>query len=271
MCFSWTHANGFTPIWDCNTKEDQKHDTAIRSGGMTLKQLSQFGGVTVFKMHGEVCKESQFDPNVKVHLNHKGDQQPMPGKDCTWGHYCMKHRLDPIIARSVLEVLKNGQRSCLFKAISRAWSLQDRPWDERVDMNVLFAWTLDDEYLPLSVHLRSCMPKLQDIYANEFDEYGQCVCVGTTKVIILIARVCEYFCSINDDPEVNRRVVCWNCVNIIRLTSGSAEEIRDSKFQKCYACKVARYCSSDCQQTHWSTHKSDCARLRSSHRGDLTT
>ena len=195
---------------------------------MTLKQLSDCGGVTGVRIHAGEIKAAKDFPGLKIHLNPKGDQQPMPGKDCTWGHYCMKNILDPVIGRLVLEVLKKGQRSCLFKSITRAWSQEDRPWDERGDMNVSFAWTMDDEYLPLSVHLRSCMPKLQDTYAKEFDEYAQCV--GTTKLTILINRVCEYFCSINDDPEVNRREVCWSCINIIRLTSGSAEEIRDSKF-----------------------------------------
>lgn len=47
-----------------------------------------------------------------------------------------------------------------------------------------------------------------------------------------------------------KRRSCWNC--------GKLAESR------CTGCRVANYCSGDCQKKHWKEHKDECARLKKS-------
>ena len=38
------------------------------------------------------------------------------------------------------------------------------------------------------------------------------------------------------------------------------------KLMLCKACKLVRYCSKECQRSHWPTHKRDCTYLKKSRR-----
>ena len=58
----------------------------------------------------------------------------------------------------------------------------------------------------------------------------------------------------NFHPRQNR-VACSKC--------GKCEPVA-AAFKKCSRCKVAFYCSKDCQEAHWKTHKQVCKKASKS-------
>ena len=36
----------------------------------------------------------------------------------------------------------------------------------------------------------------------------------------------------------------------------------NEKFKRCSRCKTAKYCSSECQRSHWKKHKKECKRMQ---------
>jgi len=42
----------------------------------------------------------------------------------------------------------------------------------------------------------------------------------------------------------------------------AAIDCENTGTKKCSGCLVARYCSSDCQKTHWNDHKRECKTLQ---------
>jgi hypothetical protein len=54
-----------------------------------------------------------------------------------------------------------------------------------------------------------------------------------------------------EDSQKTSTPKCENC-----------QESGASKLQLCAVCKRARYCSKQCQKSHWRTHKNDCKRAR---------
>ena len=52
-----------------------------------------------------------------------------------------------------------------------------------------------------------------------------------------------------DNGEPRRRT-CWRCGR--------------EAANRCTACRVANYCSAECQRTHWTVHRVECARLKRS-------
>ena len=116
------------------------------------------------------------------------------------------------------------------------------------ELDVRFAWVLDGEYLAFAVHVRNCTPKLRRNFS-------------TPRFNFNLYKVSDYFRFMNTSRE-GADHMCWYCMKTVRLDTASAEEINNSKFQKCQECKIARYCSSTCQKRHWSSHKYECAKLR---------
>jgi hypothetical protein len=51
--------------------------------------------------------------------------------------------------------------------------------------------------------------------------------------------------NITDEPE-EKQTKCWNCKKM-------------SHTKKCSQCEIARYCSKECQRTHWKIHKITCS------------
>jgi hypothetical protein len=47
-----------------------------------------------------------------------------------------------------------------------------------------------------------------------------------------------------------KRRSCWNCGKVAQ--------------NRCTACRVANYCSAECQKKQWKEHKEECARLKKS-------
>ena len=52
---------------------------------------------------------------------------------------------------------------------------------------------------------------------------------------------------------LNRDMICWSG----RCASGNLEHVR---LQVCDGCRVARYCSRECQRVDWRRHKGQCAQ-----------
>ena len=52
----------------------------------------------------------------------------------------------------------------------------------------------------------------------------------------------------------DRKTNCFGC------TSGSVKNCKEIKV--CSGCKVAQYCSRECQLSHWAEHKIDCNNIR---------
>ena len=130
MCFAWTHAVGFTPIWECGTLEDRRVDTATREGPATLKQLTS-SGIKGIRLPGGQIKYGTKHPGIEVYYNPKGDHQAAPPISCKWGHYCLLNGLDATIARHFLRALRSDHMPFLkfhWKTLPRRFPLR---WDER--------------------------------------------------------------------------------------------------------------------------------------------
>ena len=52
----------------------------------------------------------------------------------------------------------------------------------------------------------------------------------------------------DNDPNSRKRRSCWNCGK--------------TAINRCTGCKVANYCSIECQKKNWKEHKDECARLK---------
>ncbi|KAJ7263337.1 hypothetical protein C8J57DRAFT_1333349 [Mycena rebaudengoi] len=48
------------------------------------------------------------------------------------------------------------------------------------------------------------------------------------------------------------------------VCTGCNQFERDVLFKKCGGCRVARYCSTECQKKHWKMHKPGCQDIRAS-------
>lgn len=64
--------------------------------------------------------------------------------------------------------------------------------------------------------------------------------------------------SKNAYTKANYEKKCWSC----KKSSSELTTETDKKIQSCSACKVATYCSRDCQKKDWSQHKPNCTKLK---------
>lgn len=63
------------------------------------------------------------------------------------------------------------------------------------------------------------------------------------------------------DERINMTIVAHPREALICLSCSSPAS-PDKKLFTCRGCKIARYCDSQCQRAHWSTHKEECIQLR---------
>jgi hypothetical protein len=83
-----------------------------------------------------------------------------------------------------------------------------------------------------------------DLRLNAADIFVECAKILRKNAVL---QACKQFCTGCGAEED---------INAINVAT------KDHKLSKCAECKVARYCSRDCQVAHWKKHRDDCKDLR---------
>ena len=157
---------------------------------------------------------------------------------------------------------------CMLKAIADAvyasqimhcWaSLQDDPVREQCNEwcaasggcpQVLYLWIKGRDAIDVTSYLKRAVKVAI-----------ACEVAGSRTHIVKIMRLSatSWQQYVTACEEVRGKTICYGCV---RSISGQDTRI---KFQKCGACKVARYCSPQCQKAHWPKHIEACDMLKQS-------
>jgi len=123
------------------------------------------------------------------------------------------------------------------------------------DPLVRLMWCLEEEFLHDDpwLLLRNSVTVLKgvellddeehDLRFNAADIFVECAKVLRKNAVL---QACKQFCTgCGAEEDIN--------VNVAT---------KDHKLSKCAECKVARYCSRDCQVAHWKKHRDDCKDLR---------
>ena len=62
--------------------------------------------------------------------------------------------------------------------------------------------------------------------------------------------------------SVRKRKIDFCSANECRKKSNEDDEAVRPEFKKCSRCKLAPYCSQDCQRSDWNSHKKICVTFR---------
>lgn len=75
-------------------------------------------------------------------------------------------------------------------------------------------------------------------------------------------------CTLSKTYHANKDVKCWSCGSGTLQPPDTAKESKlestsvDPELKKCAACKMAHYCSKECQTAHWKeAHKRSCKAM----------
>jgi len=95
------------------------------------------------------------------------------------------------------------------------------------------------------------MYRMHPMYGEEFAKFGIFLDYYDTAknvVCFLVWSTTDNRLLCLPNAALNPYPLCWNCV-------------KDFGNYQCAKCHVAKYCSKECQVTHWKSHKTSCPRM----------
>ena len=258
MCFSWWEADGHGPLWvfgkkawaeRCRIEAQRK---APDDSVMPCNVLDLDGGGIVRR---KMIPVNQIRPTPD-----DGDKFPFPPPpECTLAHWCM---------------LKSIKSPAVVKCIVSSWMALPQPaassdgtvptWrDSEAHMIesytswfgncplVMFLWTYEAEVGFMTL-LKNLARKLRR-YVDRVDHHPD------HRVKILIETTSgAAFTMWSQTRFIDQvKASCWGCLK----RSGQVGNDQGN-FPKCQHCKLARYCSQECQRKHWPKHKMVCQIMK---------
>ena len=249
MCLCWTLASGFGPVWIVGSPEYVNLGALVRSetDGLGTVKVHCTTPVGLKQTWTARLADIQFNPLVEAR-----DLFPFPPPpDCGWPQWCYIHKIEP------------RHRICCHFVAEFWWRLS--PADHcfstgegmTKDNAVLFCWLNGNKFKKRSTtelvhyHLVQTSEKMHSMHARRKK--------GTETQQItdnMLERVMPDSCfafRLEADTYSSK----YRCGGCLEQCTGR------KSFRLCERCKQVRYCSEDCQKTHWTeSHRHECQQLQ---------
>ena len=192
------------------------------------------------------------------------------------GHVCK------MFIQSFAYEFNASKKNCIYDRFLDAWDATEKyikVWRNPDMLQLVVSYFLAKGTDSLILELEKDDLVRQSVLAASFFENRRAELTGNTEVIGKTSKICDlsdencdehtlvsYFrnripCKCLDKryKKVKSIVKTGNCHNEgCLLPNGKAER---STLMHCNQCRLAQYCSIECQKAHWPTHKEQCARV----------